>query len=91
MLDHAAGAVHSYGHADFHEKNALALQRFKMLQLPAPVLRDLEKLSAEVVREESEKTPMARRLPEGPKKEAGTGRRSWVKIGPRRTSGRVHP
>jgi TRAP-type mannitol/chloroaromatic compound transport system substrate-binding protein len=33
-----------------------------VLQLPAPVLRDLKKLSAEVVREESEKTLMARKV-----------------------------
>ena len=33
-----------------------------MLQLPVPVLRDLRKLSAEVVKEESEKTPMARKV-----------------------------
>jgi TRAP-type mannitol/chloroaromatic compound transport system substrate-binding protein len=33
-----------------------------VLPLPAPVLRDLKKLSAEVVREESEKTPMARKV-----------------------------
>ncbi len=69
-LDHATVAVHNYGHADFHEKNALALDRLKtefkgkveVVQLPTPVLRDLKKLSAEVVREESEKTPMAKKV-----------------------------
>ena len=53
-----------------HAKNAIALERLKtefkgkveILQLPVPVLRDLKKLSAEVVREESEKTPMARKV-----------------------------
>ena len=68
-LDHAAAAVQIYGLTDFHLKNAVALGRLKtefkgkveVLQLPVPVLRDLRKLSAEVVREESEKTPMARR------------------------------
>ena len=30
--------------------------------MPAPVLRDLKKLAAEVVREESEKSPMAKRV-----------------------------
>ena len=57
-----------YGLTDFHVKNAIALERLKaefkgkveVLQLPAPMLRDLKKLAAEVVREESEKTPMAR-------------------------------
>ncbi len=32
------------------------------LQLPAPVLRDSKNMAAEVVRQESEKTPMARRV-----------------------------
>ena len=36
--------------------------KVEVLQLPVPVLRDLKKLSAEVVREESEKTPMARKV-----------------------------
>ena len=71
-LDHAAAAVQVYGLTDFHAKNAIALERLKtefkgkveVLQLPAPVLRDLKKLAAEVVREESEKTPHG---PEGPR------------------------
>jgi len=69
-LDHAAAAVQVYGLTDYHVKNAIALERLKMefkgkvevLQVPGPVLRDLKKLSAEVVREESEKTPMARKV-----------------------------
>jgi TRAP-type mannitol/chloroaromatic compound transport system substrate-binding protein len=69
-LDHAAAAVQVYGLTDFHAKNAIALQRLKtefrskveLLPLPVPVLRDLKKLSADVVREESEKTPMARKV-----------------------------
>jgi TRAP-type mannitol/chloroaromatic compound transport system substrate-binding protein len=69
-LDHAAAAVQVYSGTDFHLKNAIALGRLKtefkdkveILQLPVPVLRDLKKLSAEVVREESEKTPMARKV-----------------------------
>ena len=36
--------------------------KVEVLPLPATVLRDLRKLSAEVVREESEKTPMARKV-----------------------------
>ncbi len=70
MLDHAAAAVQVYALTDFHTKNAIALGRLKaefkdkveILQLPVPVLRDLKKLAAEVVREESEKTPMARKV-----------------------------
>jgi len=69
-LDHAAAAVVVYGSTDFHAKNAVALGRLKsefkgqveVIQLPAPVLRDLRKLAVEVVKEESEKTPMARKV-----------------------------
>jgi TRAP-type mannitol/chloroaromatic compound transport system substrate-binding protein len=69
-LDHAAAACEVYGLADYHVKNAVALARLygefkgkvEVLQLPAPVLRDLKKLSAEVVREESEKTPTAKKV-----------------------------
>ena len=69
-LDHAAAAGQVYGLTDFHEKNAVALDRLKkeykgkveVLQIPLPVLRDLKQLSAEVVREQSEKTPLARKV-----------------------------
>ena len=69
-LDHAAAAVQVYGLTEFHSKNAIALERLKtefkgkveVLQLPVPVLRDLKKLATEVAREESEKTPMARKV-----------------------------
>jgi TRAP-type mannitol/chloroaromatic compound transport system substrate-binding protein len=69
-LDHAVAAVQVYGLTDYHAKNAIALGRLKtefkgkveVLPLPVPVLRELKKLSAEVVREESEKTPMARKV-----------------------------
>jgi TRAP-type mannitol/chloroaromatic compound transport system substrate-binding protein len=70
MLDHAAAAVQVYGLTDFHAKNAIALARLKtefkgkveVLQFPLPVLRALKKLAAEVVKAESEKTPMARKV-----------------------------
>ena len=69
-LDHAAASVQVYGLTDYHLKNAIAFERLKaefkgkveVLQLPAPVLRDLKKFAAEVVKEESEKTPMARKV-----------------------------
>lgn len=69
-LDHAVAAAQVHGLTDFHVKNAIALERLRtefkdkveVLPLPAPVLRDLRKLSAEVVRRESEKSPMARRV-----------------------------
>jgi TRAP-type mannitol/chloroaromatic compound transport system substrate-binding protein len=70
ILDHSAAAVQLYGLTDFHAKNAMALERLKtelkgkveMLQFPAPVLRDLKKLATDVIRAESEKTPMARKV-----------------------------
>ena len=70
MLDHAAAAVQVYGLTEFHTTNMIALERLKtewkgkveILQLPLPVLRNLKKLTAEVIREESEKTPMASKV-----------------------------
>jgi TRAP-type mannitol/chloroaromatic compound transport system substrate-binding protein len=70
MLDHAAAAVQVYGLTDFHAKNAIALERLRtefrgkveILQFPAPMVRDLRKLATEIVREESEKTPLARKV-----------------------------
>ncbi len=69
-LDHATAAVRVYSLTDYHVKNAIALERLKtefkdkveILQFPPPALRDLKKLAAEVVREQSEKTPMARKV-----------------------------
>ena len=60
----------STGSADITAKNAIALERLRtefkdkveILPLPAPVLRDLKKLAADVVKEKSEKTPMARKV-----------------------------
>jgi TRAP-type mannitol/chloroaromatic compound transport system substrate-binding protein len=70
MLDHAAAALQVYGLTAFHAKNAMALDRLKtefkgqveVLQIPAPVLRDLKKLADETMKEESAKTPMARKV-----------------------------
>jgi TRAP-type mannitol/chloroaromatic compound transport system substrate-binding protein len=70
MLDHATAAAQLYGLTDYHVKNAIALERLKtefrgqveILQFPAPVLRDLRTLATVVVREESAKSPMARKV-----------------------------
>ena len=69
-LDHAVAAVQVYGLTDYHVKNSIALERLRtefrgkveIIRLPLPVLGDLKKLSAEVVKEQSEKTPMARKV-----------------------------
>ena len=55
---------------DFHTKNAIALERLKtefkgkveLVQFPAPVLRDLKKIATPVITEQSEKSPMARKV-----------------------------
>ena len=69
-LDHAVAAVQIYGRTEFNLKNAVALEKLKtefkgqieLLPLPVPVLRDLKKLAIEVVKQESERSPMARRV-----------------------------
>jgi len=63
-------ATQTFALTNYSMKNALALERLKtefkgkveLVQLPAPVLRDLKKLSVDVVREQSEKTPMAKKV-----------------------------
>jgi TRAP-type mannitol/chloroaromatic compound transport system substrate-binding protein len=70
MLDHAAAAAQVHSATDYHTKNAIALERLRtefkdkveIVQFPAPLLRDLRKVAAEVVKEQSEKTPMARKV-----------------------------
>jgi TRAP-type mannitol/chloroaromatic compound transport system substrate-binding protein len=70
ILDHAAAAVGVYALAEYAAKNAAALAKLRaewkgkveVLPLPAPVLRDLKKLSADVLRGESEKSPIAKRV-----------------------------
>jgi TRAP-type mannitol/chloroaromatic compound transport system substrate-binding protein len=69
-LDHAVEAEQVYFIADYHAKNAAALTRLKtefkgkveILQLPTAALRELKKLSNEVIREQSEKTPQAKKV-----------------------------
>ena len=69
-LDHAVAAVQIYGLSEFHTKNAIALDKLKtefkdkveVLQLPIAVLRDLRKLASDVIREESERTAMAKKV-----------------------------
>ena len=70
ILDHAVSAVSVYGLSEYEAKNAIGLEKLKteykgkveILALPLSVLRDLRKLSAEVLAAESEKSPMARRV-----------------------------
>lgn len=70
IVDHAAAATWAYTLPEWEAKNAGALERLKVdykgkveiLALPGPILRNLKTVSAEVVRQESEKSPMARRV-----------------------------
>jgi TRAP-type mannitol/chloroaromatic compound transport system substrate-binding protein len=58
------------GRSEYEAKNTVALEKLKtefrgkveLLQLPAPLLRDLKKLAAQVVKQESEKSPMATKV-----------------------------
>jgi TRAP-type mannitol/chloroaromatic compound transport system substrate-binding protein len=69
-LSHAATVSGVSGLTEFEAKNTVALERLRtefkgkveILQLPAPVLRNLKKLAADVVKKESEKSPMARKV-----------------------------
>jgi TRAP-type mannitol/chloroaromatic compound transport system substrate-binding protein len=70
ILDLATAAVQVHGFMDYHAKNVVAIERLKtefkgkveLVQFPAPVLRDLKKMAVEVIRERSEKSPMARKV-----------------------------
>jgi TRAP-type mannitol/chloroaromatic compound transport system substrate-binding protein len=70
ILDHAVTAVSVYGLSDYEAKNAIGLEKLKseykgkveILGLPPAVMRDLRKLATGVLKEESEKSPMARKV-----------------------------
>ena len=70
ILDDAAAAVSVRGLAAYEAANIVALAKLRsgykdkveIVQLPTPVLQDLRRLAADVVKEESEKTPQAKRV-----------------------------
>lgn len=70
ILDYAAQASALYGFMEYETKNAIALEMLKteakgkveILQFPVEVIQGMKKLAAEAVREEAEKTPMARKV-----------------------------
>jgi TRAP-type mannitol/chloroaromatic compound transport system substrate-binding protein len=70
ILDHTIEAEQTYFIGDYQAKNATALARLKtefkgkveILQLPTAALRELKKLSSEVIREQSEKSPQAKKV-----------------------------
>jgi TRAP-type mannitol/chloroaromatic compound transport system substrate-binding protein len=70
ILDLATAAVQVHGLTDYQAKNVAAIDRLRtefkgkveLVQFPASVLRELKKMAAEVVRERSEASPMARKV-----------------------------
>ena len=70
IVDHAAAATWVYTIPEWEVRNAVALDRLQpeykgkveILAFPAPILKDLRKVSAEVVRQEADKSPMAKRV-----------------------------
>jgi TRAP-type mannitol/chloroaromatic compound transport system substrate-binding protein len=70
ILDLAVVATQVHGLTDFHAKNSVALERLKaefkgkveLVQFPAPVLRELKKIATQVIQENAEKSPMARKV-----------------------------
>jgi TRAP-type mannitol/chloroaromatic compound transport system substrate-binding protein len=70
ILDHAVWASQVHGLVEYEAKNIIGLHKLKtefkgkvdVIPLPAPVLRDLRKLTTDVLREESEKSPMAAKV-----------------------------
>lgn len=70
ILDHAAMAIQTLAYAEYDVKNAMALERFRtefrgkveILPFPAEVMKGLKRLADQVNREESEKSPMAKKV-----------------------------
>jgi TRAP-type mannitol/chloroaromatic compound transport system substrate-binding protein len=70
ILDYAAASMHTFEFMEYESKNGLALQKLRtefkakveIVPFPAEVLRELRKLALEVNKEESEKSPMAKKV-----------------------------
>jgi len=70
MLDYAAASIHTFEWQEYEAKNSIGLEKLRtdfkakveVLQFPTDVLSDLKKLAVDVVREESEKSPMAKKV-----------------------------
>ena len=70
MVDHACQAVQVVSFQEYEFKNTIALQKLKtefkgkveILRVSDAVLKDLKKLSDQVLKEESEKSPVAKKV-----------------------------
>ncbi|MFQ5993218.1 MAG: hypothetical protein ACE5NA_12340, partial [Nitrospiraceae bacterium] len=70
ILDYAAMSIQTLAYAEYDVKNTMALKRFRtefrekveILQFPVPVMREFKRVADEVKREESVKSPMAKKV-----------------------------
>ncbi len=70
IVDHACHAVQIIGFQEYEYKNTIALQKLKtefkskveIVKFSDAILKDLRKLSNQVIKEESEKTPQAKKV-----------------------------
>jgi TRAP-type mannitol/chloroaromatic compound transport system substrate-binding protein len=70
IVDYAAAATQTAGLVEYEAKNAIALEKLRaefkgkvdILPFPAAVMKELRKLAAGVNKEESEKSPMAKKV-----------------------------
>jgi TRAP-type mannitol/chloroaromatic compound transport system substrate-binding protein len=70
ILNHAAYAIQTLMLAEYDTKNAVALEKLRaefkgkveILSFPPAVMKELKKLAGEVNREESEKSPLAKKV-----------------------------
>jgi TRAP-type mannitol/chloroaromatic compound transport system substrate-binding protein len=69
-VDYACGAMHTFEWMEYEAKNAAGLELLKtkfkdkveIIRLPEAVMKDLRKLNVDVVKEESERTPIAKKV-----------------------------
>jgi TRAP-type mannitol/chloroaromatic compound transport system substrate-binding protein len=84
ILDHTATAMHILEYGEYESKNIIALQKLRtefktkveIIAFPADVLKELRKLAAEVNKEESEKSAIAKKTYESYEK-FQAGQRGW--------------
>jgi TRAP-type mannitol/chloroaromatic compound transport system substrate-binding protein len=70
IVDYAATAMHTLAFMEYESKNGTALTKLRtefkakveITAFPAPVMKELKKLAQQVNKEESEKTPMAKKV-----------------------------
>ncbi|MGH7399079.1 MAG: TRAP transporter substrate-binding protein [Candidatus Rokuibacteriota bacterium] len=70
VLDHTSSAINTIEFMEYFTKNAIGLQQLKtkykgkveFVKISNPVIKELKKIAEEVNREESEKSPMAKKV-----------------------------